>query len=132
MRASAIIVKKNKILLIHRFKKGKEYWVFPGGNIEEGEKKIEAIKREVLEETSLAVTSCRYSFDYKDEDGECNPVFTCEVEGGEPRLAEGAPEAEAATDTNWYKPEWIDIEGSLKLKIYPEEGIRVIRSLLRK
>jgi 8-oxo-dGTP pyrophosphatase MutT (NUDIX family) len=36
MRAVGIIIKNNKILLIHHIKDGKEYYVSPGGTIEEG------------------------------------------------------------------------------------------------
>ena len=43
VRASAIVIRDNKILLIHRKKEGREYWVFPGGGIEEGEKGEETI-----------------------------------------------------------------------------------------
>lgn len=36
-RTSRIIIpKKKSILLIHRIKKGKEYYVLPGGKIEKG------------------------------------------------------------------------------------------------
>jgi 8-oxo-dGTP pyrophosphatase MutT (NUDIX family) len=37
MRAGAFIVDKGKILLIHRFFQGREYYVIPGGGVEEGE-----------------------------------------------------------------------------------------------
>ncbi len=33
IRAVGILIKKNKVLLIHR-KNEKEYWVFPGGGVE--------------------------------------------------------------------------------------------------
>ena len=43
MRAVGIIIKNNKVLLIHRIKDGGEYYVFPGGAIEEGESSKEAV-----------------------------------------------------------------------------------------
>ncbi len=55
MRAAAIILKEAKILLIHRFFNGKEYYVFPGGGVESGETPEEAAIREMKEETSLDV-----------------------------------------------------------------------------
>jgi ADP-ribose pyrophosphatase YjhB (NUDIX family) len=42
MRAGAFIVDKGKILLIHRFFQGREYYVIPGGGVEEGETLEEA------------------------------------------------------------------------------------------
>ena len=52
---SAIIVNDSKVLLMHRKKEGREYWVFPGGGVEKDETSEQAAKREVLEETSLKV-----------------------------------------------------------------------------
>ncbi|MDI6602844.1 MAG: NUDIX domain-containing protein [Patescibacteria group bacterium] len=57
--AGAIIFKKNKeikYLLLHypsSAKTPKEYWDLPKGHIEKGENEIEAVKREVEEETGL-------------------------------------------------------------------------------
>lgn len=44
----AVIMKKNKILMVHSINKD---YKFPGGGIKKGENKIEALKREVEEET---------------------------------------------------------------------------------
>lgn len=130
MRVSAIIVNKNKVLLIHRKKEGREYWVFPGGGVEENETTEQAIKREVLEETSLKVTNCAYSFDYLDESKVAHPVFVCEVENGEPKL--GGPEAEKHSKEDWYHPEWIKLKDAIDLNVYPEEGKRVLKNLIKK
>lgn len=57
--AGAIIFRKNqkiKYLLLHypsSTKAPKDYWDFPKGHIEKGEKEIETVKREVEEETGL-------------------------------------------------------------------------------
>lgn len=130
MRASAIIVSENKILLMHRKKEGREYWVFPGGGVEKDETPEQAVKREVLEETSLKVTECDYSFDYLGENKVANPVFVCKVENGGPKL--GGPEAEKHSKEDWYHPEWIDLKDSVKLTVYPEEGKRVLQNLIHK
>src|SRR3989338_9475187 len=37
VRAVAIVVNNKKVLLIHRISYGKEYFVFPGGGVENGE-----------------------------------------------------------------------------------------------
>jgi 8-oxo-dGTP pyrophosphatase MutT (NUDIX family) len=129
MRVSAIIVKNKKVLLMHRKKDGEEYWVFPGGGVEENETSEQAIKREVLEETSLKVTDCSYSFDYLDENKVAHPVFVCEVEDGDPKL--GGPEAEKHSEEDWYHPEWINLEDAVKLNVYPDEGKSVLENLLK-
>lgn len=130
MRASAIIVKDKKVLLIHRKREGREYWVFPGGGVEKNETLDAAIKREVFEETSLKVTDCLYSFDYLDENKVAHPVFICEVKNGEPKL--GGPEAEKHSEEDWYHPEWIKLIDAVKLDVYPEEGKKVLLNLNKK
>jgi len=51
---NAIVVKDSKILLIKRSQGlHAEKWAFPGGNIEPGETILEALKRELKEETNL-------------------------------------------------------------------------------
>ncbi len=59
-----LIVCGNKHLLLKRNKNKfeGEKWQAPGGKIEEGESKEEALLREVLEETSLYLESNRLSF----------------------------------------------------------------------
>ena len=55
---NGIIVKEKKFLLGKRSQKKKflpGYWTTPGGKVEPGEKLIDALKREVKEETNLEV-----------------------------------------------------------------------------
>ena len=47
IRAVAIIVNNEKVLLMHRINNGKEYHVFPGGGVENGETVEQAVLREV-------------------------------------------------------------------------------------
>jgi 8-oxo-dGTP pyrophosphatase MutT (NUDIX family) len=129
IRASAIITKDNQILLIHRKKEGKEYWVFPGGVIEENEKAEETIAREIKEETGLEILSCKFDFDYVDENDIKHPVFRCRVGEGKPVL--GGPEAEKHSKDNWYHPEWISLKKANNLNVYPEKGKVVINKLVK-
>src|SRR5437899_1133034 len=61
-RASAVIFKDGKVLLIKRVKPGVEYYIFPGGGVDEGESIEEALKREVNEELSLEVKKFKSLF----------------------------------------------------------------------
>jgi len=113
VRVSGIIISNNQILLIHRKKEGKEYWVFPGGGVEEGETNKEAVVREVKEETSLEVNKVKLAFDN---------FYYCEVEYAKPEL--GGPEKVRMTADNWYQPEWVKLSRIKDLNVYPEEGKR--------
>jgi len=85
--ARAVIVKNGKILLCKG--KGKEYYFFPGGHVEKGEKAEEALKRELDEE--LGAKSGKMSFIgaveniFRDsyDHHEINLVFEAEVSGDE-------------------------------------------------
>ncbi|VFA51107.1 ADP-ribose pyrophosphatase [Enterococcus faecalis] len=69
----AIIVEKGKVLCCQR---GPEralanLWEFPGGKIENGETKVQALERELQEELKIEVTIvkeeyafCRYEYDF--------------------------------------------------------------------
>ena len=49
----AIVIRDGKLLLLKRIKQGQEYYVFPGGHVDEGETTREAVTRETLEETNI-------------------------------------------------------------------------------
>ncbi len=106
-RAGAIIIRDNRMLLIHRRKYGKEYWVLVGGGVEEGETIEQALEREVGEETGLTLVSFKKATEIW-IDNTNHIVFECETNMGQPVL--GGPEKEAACEDNWYNLEWVEIE----------------------
>lgn len=59
MRAGIIIYNPflDKILLIHRWKDGQEYFVIPGGTIEPEERPLEAALREIKEEVDFTFSA---------------------------------------------------------------------------
>ena len=55
-RVSGAVIKDDKILMAsHRSDDGKQFWIFPGGGIEEGENIHQALIREMKEETGYHV-----------------------------------------------------------------------------
>ena len=60
-----IIIKNNKVLLV--YEKGRDFWGFPKGHVEDGENEIETALREVKEEVGLDVkiiSEKRYVLNY--------------------------------------------------------------------
>jgi 8-oxo-dGTP diphosphatase len=120
IRVSAVIAKNDKILLIHRQKRGREYWTYPGGGIEEGETAEEAVIREVKEETSLEASNPRFAFMVQVLDrGNKHPVYFVDVGLGTPEL--GGPEALKNNPNNWYQPEWIEISQLKLMVLFPKQ-----------
>ncbi|MDB5194013.1 MAG: hydrolase [Parcubacteria group bacterium] len=104
IRACAVIVHEDKILVFRRKINSDEYYVFPGGKQETGETLEEAVVREAMEETSLAVKAEKLL--WKLIVGEIeNNFFLCSYISGEPKLG-NANEAEQATESNQYEPMW--------------------------
>jgi 8-oxo-dGTP diphosphatase len=62
VRVAALVVSGDSILLVLHRKEGREYYLLPGGGVEPGETEEEALKRELLEETGLAVTPLKLLF----------------------------------------------------------------------
>lgn len=121
IRASAIIIKDKKILLIHRFNKGREYYVFPGGGIEENESPEEAVIREVMEETSLKMTSCKLVFeDFNTYSNGNSLFFSCQTEDGTPILA--GPESTYQSEENQFLLEWHNLKEVNNLNLVPESA----------
>ncbi|MBN2420845.1 NUDIX domain-containing protein [Candidatus Woesearchaeota archaeon] len=120
MRAAAIVLNDNKILLIHRFFKNREYYVFPGGGVEEGETTEEATIREMKEETSLDVKLDKKLWEIHNEfDGRtCTYYLITEFEG---ESALSGPEAEINSKENSFKLEWHKLDKIHKLNLVPEE-----------
>jgi 8-oxo-dGTP pyrophosphatase MutT (NUDIX family) len=55
VRAGIVLIKENKVALIERHRAGLEYYVFPGGGVDEGESPEQAAIRETMEELGIEV-----------------------------------------------------------------------------
>ena len=54
-RAGIVLIEDNKVALIERHRAGLEYFVFPGGGVDEGETPEQAAIRESMEELGVQV-----------------------------------------------------------------------------
>lgn len=112
-----VFLKDDKILLIHRFKNGKEYYVAPGGGIEEGETPEEAAIREAKEETSLDIVLGKKISEVEESNVHTKLFF---VESFEGKLELGGPEAEKNGPENSYSLEWFPVSNLKDVLLYPE------------
>ena len=121
MRAVGIIIRNKKILLIYRIKDGKEYYVFPGGAIEEGESSKEAVIREVKEELSIdKVIIDRFLFQIENR-GNKEFYYLIKNFSGQPKL--GGEEKQRMNQDNQYYPIWLDLDKIQLLdNLYPKEA----------
>jgi 8-oxo-dGTP pyrophosphatase MutT (NUDIX family) len=103
-RAAAIIVRDQTVLLIHRQKPGKDFYILPGGGVELDETIEGACIREVKEETGYDVIHLQLIQVYHTQQGQ-EYYFRVQVPPGEPRL--GGPEALEQSPENSYIFEWV-------------------------
>jgi len=54
-RAGIILIEDNKVALIERHRAGLEYYVFPGGGVEDGETHEQGATREAMEELGIEI-----------------------------------------------------------------------------
>lgn len=65
-RAAAVVLRNENseiLLVLHRWRRGGESWILPGGGLNPGESPEEAVLRELLEETGLNGRNPRFLFD---------------------------------------------------------------------
>ncbi len=124
-RVRAIIKEGENILLIHRIKKGRGYWVFPGG----GTKKTDidhksALIRECDEElgVSVRVGGLFITYEFGEAGKEQHEYFYfCEITSGELGTGSG-PEFQKGTHYEGvYALEWIPLKDFLTKNIQPEK-----------
>lgn len=124
-RARAIIIEDGNVLLMHRVKAGQEYWVFPGGGIEETDKSIEdGLKRECLEELGVIVEVRDLFFEKPslapNELGQPELFYICKIISGEVGTGDGPEFADRDIEKyGTYKVEWIPLALIKDKTVYP-------------
>lgn len=119
-RAVGIIIRDNKILLLHRIKNNNEYCVLPGGGIEDGETPSQAVIREIEEECSTKNKIVKLLFQIKNKGNE-EYYFLIEIENEVVKL--GGPEALRNNNKNFYEFHWLSLNNFKNLKnFYPNEA----------
>ncbi|MBN1162492.1 NUDIX domain-containing protein [Patescibacteria group bacterium] len=122
IRVAGIIIKENNILLIHRVKNTQEYWVLPGGGLEDTDaSEAEGLLREIKEETCIDVNISKliYTHDYGDNKG---LYYLCNYIVGEPQLGESIEKERMEKGNNdIYEPVWVPLDELSSILLYPLE-----------
>ena len=108
-RVAAILIQDDRIALIERHRMGRHYFVFPGGGVEPGENFVEALVREMEEETGLKVNVQRLVADvwYR---GTPQHYFLVEAVGGEFGNGQGEEYTTLLPpEVGTYHPVWMPI-----------------------
>jgi len=92
---AAVIIRDDKTLCVQRGKHIRDYvslkWEFPGGKIEPGEDREQALRREILEELDVAIEKPEYFMTVEHTYPDFHLVmraYTCSILKGEPVLKE--------------------------------------------
>ncbi|HEY1645104.1 MAG TPA: NUDIX domain-containing protein [Candidatus Saccharimonadales bacterium] len=129
----AIVIKDNKLLVMDRNKFGDHYLSLVGGTVEDGEELVEALKREVSEETTLEITNPRLVID--EEAGAAGKqyyIYLCDYVSGEPKLNPDSIEAKIqAEGKNLFVPKWLDIAKLEASDLLPIELKDLLVGLIR-
>lgn len=116
-RAAGVVLHEGNIILIHRIRDGHEYWVIPGGSVEEGETAEEAVDRELNEELGITVLEKGPLFDIECL-GRREYFFKITKFTGIPTM--GGPELERMTPQNHYSLDPRNPEELAHINLLPE------------
>ncbi len=107
--ARAIIIKDDKLLVMHRNKFGRVYDTLPGGNIGGGESPEQALKRELLDETSITFKDPKLVIVHHAGDPYGDQlIYLCTYVSGEAKLQENSEEFLISNmGKNLYEPGWV-------------------------
>lgn len=130
LRSSALIMERDAVLLVEFNDENGLHYNLPGGGVEAGESLIQAVEREVFEETDIRVDVGQVAFIYEYAphlaQARYGPVhslttiFECTLQNGEvPRMPE-------KPDQNQTGVKWVPLNRLNQVVLYPNIGDRII------
>jgi 8-oxo-dGTP pyrophosphatase MutT (NUDIX family) len=133
-RVRAVIVQNGFIVLVHRIKVGKEYWVFPGGGLEDSDtSQQEGLKRECLEELGVVVEVDELFMERLLDDQVEDHIeffYTCHIVSGELGTGKGPEFTRDPSQFGVYEIQRVPISDLAGKAVYPfDVRDRVIGSL---
>ena len=128
-RAGIILIENDKVALIERHRAGLDYYVFPGGGVDEGETPEQAAVREAMEELGIEVAiKWKVAIIYFDQSTQI--YFLVERVGGEFGTGTGEEFTDSDPDDpeeGVYIPVWMPIdELPQHEKVFPESVAKLL------
>jgi 8-oxo-dGTP diphosphatase len=130
VRAGIVLIKENKVALIERHRAGLNYFVFPGGGMDDGETPEQAAIRETMEELGIEVIIKQKVAEIQLGPKSRQVYFLVEQVGGE--FGTGTGEEFTDSDPNdpdegIYVPIWMSIaELPRRTNIYPVDLSKLV------
>lgn len=130
-KVRAIIFQDNKLLLMHRIKNNEEYWVFPGGSIEDSDSSLEdGLKRECLEELGIEIKVGElFAEDFFKDPNEQQLFYLCKIAGGTLGTGIGPESTRDPSEYGTYEIQWIPIDKLANKTIHPQKILDMIVNL---
>jgi 8-oxo-dGTP diphosphatase len=127
VRAAAVAVRDEAVLLVLRERDGRRYAVLPGGGVEVGETPQQACVRELREETGLdgeVLALLPVGLDR-----EAPTVYLqVAVGAGTPVLDPTSPEGARTTPGNRYHPTWVPLDRLEDVGLVPQRALAAVRA----
>jgi 8-oxo-dGTP pyrophosphatase MutT (NUDIX family) len=133
--ARGIILKEDAVILIHRLKNKKDYWVFPGGGVKKGESFVQALHRELWEELGITVTILSPLFtlhNQKEHRKQTDHFFLCTYREGTIGSGNGVEFTKRQHKNNQYRIELVESKRIAYLPIVPLKAKRTIMHILKR
>ena len=130
VRAGIVLIQSNRVALIERHRAGMDYFVFPGGGMDDGETPEHAAIREAMEELGIEVAIKRKLIEIHFGQKSRQIYYLVEQVGGE--FGTGTGEEYTDSDPNnpeqgIYIPIWMPIEElPLHQNIYPVKVAEIV------
>ena len=130
IRAGIVLIQDGKVALIERHRAGLDYFVFPGGGVDEGETPEQAAVREAMEELGVDVAIKQKIAEVRLGQKSRQIYFLVEQVGGEfgTGVGEEYTDADPASpEEGIYIPIWMPIDQvPLYQNIYPVDVAKLV------
>ena len=134
-RAGVVLIEDNKVALIERHRAGLEYFVFPGGGVDDGETPEQGAIREAMEELGIEVSIGQKIAEIHFGRASKHMYFLVEHMSGE--FGSGTGEEFTDSDPNHpeegiYIPIWMPIEELAKhTNVYPSIMAKLVVQFIK-